>query len=113
MVNLSPKAKINIFGKRIIENGLQDYGLNLNDEKMLLTALDLQVKKVHVTSLDHIEKMKKEIISSINESDSYVIINYLRISLGQSGGGHFSPLVAWDKSSDSFFIMDVSNTKYN
>ncbi|QBY45990.1 phytochelatin synthase family protein (plasmid) [Arsenophonus nasoniae] len=113
VVNFSPKAKINIFGKPMIENGLQDYGLNLNDEKMLLTTLDLQVKKIHVTSLNNITKMKKEIISSINDFDSYVIINYLRTSLGQSGGGHFSPLVAWDKNSDSFLIMDVSNTKYN
>ncbi|HGJ5865618.1 phytochelatin synthase family protein [Arsenophonus nasoniae] len=113
VVNLSPKAKINIFGKPMTENGLQDYGLNLNDEKRLLTALDLQVKKVHVTSLNNIATMKKQIINSINDFDSYVIINYLRTSLGQSGGGHFSPLVAWDKNSDSFLIMDVSNTKYN
>ena len=40
--------------------------------------------------------------------DDYVLVNYARKSLGQTGGGHISPLGAYDEASDSFLIMDVN-----
>jgi hypothetical protein len=37
-----------------------------------------------------------------------VIVNYARKELGQKGGGHISPLGAYDTRSDSFLVMDVN-----
>jgi hypothetical protein len=36
------------------------------------------------------------------------VVNYFRPVLGQKGGGHISPLGAYDKASDSFLILDVN-----
>ena len=35
-------------------------------------------------------------------------MNYSRKALGQPGGGHISPVGAYDETSDSFLVMDVN-----
>ena len=40
----------------------------------------------------------------------YVIVNYDRATLGQTGGGHISPLGAYDQLSDSVLVLDVNPT---
>ena len=42
----------------------------------------------------------------------FVLVNYLRKSLGQELGGHISPLAAYDAKSDRFLILDVARYKY-
>lgn len=42
----------------------------------------------------------------------YVLVNYHRAELGQEGGGHISPLAAYDDASDRFLVMDVASYKY-
>ena len=41
-----------------------------------------------------------------------MIVNYNRSALGQTGGGHISPLGAFDETSDSFLVMDVNPTNH-
>jgi len=35
-------------------------------------------------------------------------VNYKRSAIGQKGGGHISPLGAYDEISDSFLVLDVN-----
>ena len=42
----------------------------------------------------------------------YIIINYSRSTLGQQGGGHFSPVGAYDVEYDMVLILDVARNKY-
>ena len=42
----------------------------------------------------------------------YVIVNYLRRTIGQERGGHISPLAAYDAETDRFLVLDVSRYKY-
>ena len=44
--------------------------------------------------------------------DRFVIINYLRKTIGQEAGGHISPLAAYDGETDRFLILDVARYKY-
>ena len=37
-----------------------------------------------------------------------MIVNYLRRAVGQKGGGHISPLGAYDDQSDTFLVLDVN-----
>ena len=39
-----------------------------------------------------------------------MIVNYRREDVGQRGGGHISPLGAYDADSDSFLVLDVNPT---
>ena len=49
---------------------------------------------------------------ALAEPNRYVIVNYLRRTLGQERGGHISPLAAYDADADRFLILDVSRYKY-
>ena len=44
--------------------------------------------------------------------DQYVTVNFLRTALGQQGGGHHSPLAAYDEKADRFLLLDVARYKY-
>jgi hypothetical protein len=44
----------------------------------------------------------------LTQPDHYVVVNYRREAVGQSGGGHISPLGAYDAASDSFLVLDVN-----
>ena len=39
-------------------------------------------------------------------------LNFLRTSVGEVGGGHMSPVGAYDQNTDAVLIMDVSRYKY-
>ncbi len=42
----------------------------------------------------------------------FVVANYGRGALGQTGGGHFSPLAAWEPQRDLVLVLDVARFKY-
>jgi len=42
----------------------------------------------------------------------FIIANYDRRVLGQSGSGHFSPLAAWHEASERVLVLDVARFKY-
>ena len=46
------------------------------------------------------------------DDGQFVLANYLRASLGQVGGGHWSALAAFDAQSDRVLILDVAKYKY-
>ena len=44
--------------------------------------------------------------------DKYIIVNFLRSAMQQQGGGHHSPVAAYDRVSDRFLVLDVARYKY-
>ncbi len=42
----------------------------------------------------------------------FMIVNYHRSAIGQTGGGHISPIAAYHQQTDQFLILDVSSYKY-
>lgn len=112
VVAYSSKPRIEIFGKPDAAGAQSDYGLHLDDERRLLTNAGLRVNAVSVNDLGQQDKMKKEIIAALEQPDAFVIVNFLRSAIGQKGDGHFSPLGAYDAKSDSFLMIDVSNTQH-
>ena len=52
--------------------------------------------------------VRRELTANLVTRNDFVLVNYARKSLGQEGGGHISPLGAYDERSDSFLIMDVN-----
>jgi glutathione gamma-glutamylcysteinyltransferase len=42
----------------------------------------------------------------------FLVANYARGALGQTGDGHFSPIAAWHAPSDHALILDVARFKY-
>lgn len=111
VLNKSPKSRANVLGKPFTtETGEEkkDIGLQLQQLAELLTAHQLNVTK-HVVSDDtNASLIKETIINALKQDDVYVIINYHRSKLKQPGGGHISPLAAYDQNSDSFLVLDTN-----
>jgi hypothetical protein len=42
----------------------------------------------------------------------YVTANFLRTGIGQNGGGHHSPIAAYDIATDQFLILDTARYRY-
>ena len=75
-------------------------------ESYLVTA---DVRHAADISLDEFRKLATE---ALNTPNRYVIVNYLRRTIGQERGGHISPLAAYDADTDRFLVLDVSRYKY-
>lgn len=107
------KSRSEVFGKPIKVKGelKSDFGLQLQQLVDILTAHGLKVNKRVVNEKTNSAKALEEIKTNLKTKDDYVLVNYSRKSLGQKGGGHISPVAAYDQKSDSFLIMDVNPNK--
>jgi hypothetical protein len=87
-------------------DGKRDPGLQLEQlRRMLVEGHGVGVEKFVITDQSKDLTPLKE---SLKRAHDYAIINYSRKSLGQPGGGHLSPVGAYDENSDSFLILDVN-----
>jgi hypothetical protein len=77
----------------------------------LLKSYDLDVHAYHANKSSY-KQFKHDAIHALSKANCYVIINFDRKTLKEHGGGHFSPLGAYDKKTNSFLVMDVSRYKY-
>jgi hypothetical protein len=58
------------------------------------------------------QSLRELLQKALGDDGQFVLANYLRGSLGQVGGGHWSALAAYDAQSDSVLILDVAKYKY-
>lgn len=72
-------------------------------------GMSAEAYSTHRMSDDHF----RTIIRSASAADNKVVIaNFLRKSLGQTGGGHVAPLGGYSSNRDMMLIMDVARFKY-
>ena len=104
------KTKKEVLGKpiRIEGEAKSDYGLQLRQLAQVLRSHGLDVTTRVVDESADTAAIRREISANLATGNDYVLVNYARKALGQKGGGHISPLGAYDEASDSFLIMDVN-----
>jgi hypothetical protein len=86
-------------------------GVNLAQLSRLATEAGLLNKPVRADELS-IEQFKQVIVESLTANNHYVLVNYHRPVLGQSGGGHISPIASYDAKTDAFLILDEAGYRY-
>jgi len=88
--------------------GKRDPGMQLRQLHDILRALgaDSTIRVVDDQLTD--DAARAEIVENLGHRGDFVIVNYDRRVLGQKGGGHISPLGAYDQASDSFLVLDVN-----
>lgn len=112
------KSRLEVFGKprapkvnggEIGAGGSRpDPGIQLRQLAAMLTAHGLEVAARVVDDRFDEATIRRELTDNLGAEGNYVIVNYHRPALGQAGGGHISPLGAYDQASDSFLILDVN-----
>jgi len=81
---------------------------------------DVTVKRPGDECNNSLETFRANIIQSVqnplpsaSDDCGFVITSFDRSALGQTGGGHFSPVAAYHPDSDSVLILDVARFKYS
>ncbi|MBD2428893.1 phytochelatin synthase family protein [Phormidium sp. FACHB-1136] len=86
-------------------------GLTLAELAGILSTYPVQVD-IHHGSEVSLGEFRDLIRANLDTPGNYVLINYLRRTIGQERGGHISPIAAYDADTDQFLILDVSRYKY-
>ncbi|HEY6096347.1 MAG TPA: phytochelatin synthase family protein [Gallionellaceae bacterium] len=86
-------------------------GMTRDDMVQTLTRLGVKATTVAGDSVDE-PALRKLVQQALGDGGRFVLVNFLRESLGQQGGGHWSVLAAYDAKSDRVLILDVSKYMY-
>lgn len=86
-------------------------GLTLEELAEILRAHGLHVRIVHADRSD-IASFRNAAQSALSEPLAFLVVNYDRKVLGQSGAGHISPIGAFSQETDRVLVLDVATYKY-
>jgi hypothetical protein len=106
------KTRAQVLGEPMLVNGKQikDFGYQLRQLDEMLRANGVMTQLVVVDDTKPLAEIRSDLIDNLKHSNNYVIVGYKRSAVGQKGGGHISPLGAYDEASDSFLVLDVNPT---
>lgn len=86
-------------------------GMPLTDLGGLLRAHGARATVHHAGDHD-VETFRAEVARNLDTSGDWLIVNYDRRAVGESGGGHISPLTAYDADRDLVLLLDTAAYKY-
>jgi len=86
-------------------------GMTLDQLGGLLATYPVAAQVYHAGD-SSLEQFRKLAIENLKQPGNFILVNYLRTSLGQQSSGHISPLGAYDQAGDQFLILDVARFKY-
>jgi len=114
VIAMGKKTRAQVFGEPSTINGnvLRDGGYQLRQLDELLQAHKLATRLVIVDATTAEDDIRKDLVDNLSRAGDFVIVNYRREAVGQSGGGHISPLGAYDAATDSVLILDVNPSHY-
>ena len=87
-------------------------------EGLTLAQLDQFIENLGMSANHHfaeetsVDELRTLIQSTLENRQSRLIVNYSRKALPQEGGGHISPVGAYDADTDSVLVLDVAKYKY-
>lgn len=96
--------------KIILPEEVQKNGITLLKLSKIVKSYGLKNEPFFANNLD-VDKFRNTLKNAILD-DKFVVINFLRSKLGQNGGGHHSPIAAYDEETDRFLLLDVARYKY-
>jgi hypothetical protein len=80
---------------------------------MLQKALNTFPVRTNIFYANNIDESKfRKIAKNALTDNKGVIVNFYRPTLNEPGGGHFSPLAAYNEKFDKFLLLDVARYKY-
>ena len=110
VISKGAKTRAQVLGEPVTVDGKQvrDDGYQLRQFDELLRAHDLVTRLVVVDDKKSADEVRADFVENLTRAGDYVVVNYRRKDVGQQGGGHISPLGAYDAESDSVLVMDVN-----
>lgn len=101
-----------ILANNITPAKIEQAGLTLDQAAFILKQYAAHVTVYHASIIKSPQELKAILEPALASKNTYVIVNFDRQDAGEVGGGHFSPIAAYDPQSNRFLIMDVARYKY-
>ncbi len=86
-------------------------GMTLQQLRALLASTGAQATAIHGDAVN-LASFRRLVVANLANPSDRLLVNYLRSSLGQQGGGHISPLAAYHALSDRVLLLDVARYRY-
>lgn len=104
------KTRAQVLGEPLTIGGklVKDFGYQTRQLDEMLRANELDTRLVIVDDQKPDDEIRADIVDNLQRRDDFVIVSYSRRAVGQTGGGHISPLGAYDAATDSVLVMDVN-----
>jgi Phytochelatin synthase len=90
---------------------IERQGLTLTQLAGILESY-LVKAEIHYGADLSLDAFRSTVSRNLKKSGNFVLVNYSRRAIGQEGGGHISPLAAYNADRDRFLLLDVSRYKY-
>lgn len=88
------------------------HGLKLAEEAKLLNSFPGIAATAYSTESLTLTQTRTLIVNALKSNTQLVIANIFRGKMDESGGGHFSPVAAYEAKSDNVLFMDVAAFKH-
>lgn len=110
VITKGKKTRAQVLGEPLMigENKIQDFGYQIRQLDEMLRANGAITRFIIVDDNKAEQDIRHDLIGNLQHQGDYVIVGYKRAAVGQRGGGHISPLAAYDAGSDSFLVLDVN-----
>ncbi len=110
VISKGRKTRAQVLGEPVLVNGkpINDFGYQTRQLDEMLRANGVSTQLVIVDDAKPEAEIRADLVQSLADHDRYAIVTYKRSAVGQTGGGHISPLGAFDAASDSFLVLDVN-----
>ncbi|MCR9192499.1 MAG: phytochelatin synthase family protein [Gammaproteobacteria bacterium] len=89
---------------------VRDHGIALSKLDQMIQTFGLKTKLFYANDVT-IETFRTKLQHAILKN-KFIIVNFSRTALQETGGGHYSPIGTYDKASDRVLLLDVSRYKY-
>ncbi|QQC65727.1 phytochelatin synthase family protein [Paraburkholderia ginsengisoli] len=86
-------------------------GMTLDQLSAALRTFPVDVAKFHASDMT-LDQFRDLIRDTTARRDRFALLNFRRVEIGETGGGHWSPLAAYGAASDSALLLDVARYKY-
>jgi len=87
-------------------------GITLDEAVCLARCSNADVTMQRAADVN-VATFRSDLLAASTASDGPVLIaNYSRSAVGQTGGGHFSPLGGFDAATDQALVLDTARFKY-
>lgn len=86
-------------------------GMTLTQLAQLISTYPVQAEVYHGGEVT-LDQFRTLVSQNLQQGNNFVLVNYLRRTIGQQRGGHISPIAAYHQGTDRFLILDVSRYKY-
>jgi glutathione-S-conjugate glycine hydrolase len=109
----------NIFSAEVLKkvkpvSGIDAGGITLEQLQTLLNLSGAKAEKMFASDTG-VDAFRKAARATIADPNAILIVNFGRAQLGQpglDGGGHISPVAAYNAKTDRFLVLDVARYKF-